>query len=623
MRIRALLYFLVLVCVQMAQAQLLDTSDVHTFKRIEVSTISESGIHLLNLDSTHEDTTVNLFYNYYAPYKTDFPFLDQGLEGSALLPLAASHERELNFNIGMHNMDAYFFDHSINIYQTKRPFTRLNYSQGAREMINMEISHGQQISERLAFGLDYRRLKNQNFYYSNLPSASTLRMSNLFNSKFYTSYYSKDRKYELITSYLWNRSINAETGGVASDSIFNTQVDRDKLQNNAANYTSAKGSQAQNSFRVTQYFRPGGKSTDSTLDFTLQQFNAQFFLKSELTHNRFEFEDKAPDSTNYGKKTDAFLDSINHRSIQNELGYMIKIKPLRLSVSLSHAIDRVYQNGNIVNFNSVYLNGITQFKVKQFSIDANARFGLLGYNLGDYHIEGKATTLFKLFNLKGGIRSQLIEPSYTEIMRYSPVISWENSYKKIANNQLFGQAGIHLKQHQLGAEVLLETINNFIYYNQTNTINQANTLVSLLRTQFSYGLNQKYFGVNANMVLQNSSNQQVLPRPNTAASINLFSKFALFKKNLKMQAGLRTFWFSQFDAPMYNPYTKQWHNSSTAFTMYSPVNVYANAKVKNFYLGVEFFHTQQGLLGDAYYSSPTYPMMPRSMRLNIRWDLNN
>ena len=79
MRIRALLYFLVLVCVQMAQAQLLDTSDVHTFKRIEVSTISESGIHLLNLDSTHVDTTVNLFYNYYAPYKTDFPFLDQGV----------------------------------------------------------------------------------------------------------------------------------------------------------------------------------------------------------------------------------------------------------------------------------------------------------------------------------------------------------------------------------------------------------------------------------------------------------------------------------------------------------------------------------------------------------------
>ena len=77
------------------------------------------------------------------------------------------------------------------------------------------------------------------------------------------------------------------------------------------------------------------------------------------------------------------------------------------------------------------------------------------------------------------------------------MISWENSYKKIANNQLFGQAGIHLKQHQLSAEVLLETINNFIYYNQTNTINQANTLVSLLRTQFSYGLNQKYFGVNA------------------------------------------------------------------------------------------------------------------------------
>ena len=57
--------------------------------------------------------------------------------------------------------------------------------------------------------------------------------------------------------------------------------------------------------------------------------------------------------------------------------------------------------------------------------------------------------------------------------------------------------------------------------------------------------------------------------------------------------------------------------------MYPPVNVYANAKVKNFYLGVEFYHAQQGLMGDAYYSSPTYPLMPRSMRLNLRWVLNN
>jgi hypothetical protein len=487
----------------------------------------------------------------------------------------------------------------------------------------MEVSHGQQISERLAFGLDYRRLKNQNFYYSNIPNVATLRMSNLFNLKFYTSYYNKDRTYEVITSYLWNKSRNAETGGVTSEAIFNSQSGRTKLQNDSASFTSAFGTQAQNSFKVSQYFRPGGYSTDSTIDLSLSQFNSQFFLTTELGFNRFEFEDNDPDSANYGKTITDFLDSLNHRNVTNELGYMLKIKPLSLAISLSHSWDRAYQNGTIDNFNSVYLNGKSTFEVKQFAIDAKARFGLLGYNLGDYNLEGTAATLFNKFELRAGIRSQIVAPSYTEITRYSPAYFWNKSFKKIAINQLFGNAVIQLSEHRISADVLLETSNNLIYYNQENTINQYTGIVNLLRTQLKYSVSQKYYGAQAQVILQNSSNQQVLPRPNTSACINAYSKFSLFKKKLNMQAGARTFWFSKFNAPMYQPYTKQWHNSGASFTAYPPINVYANAKVKNFYFGIEFFHTQQGLMGTEYYSSPGYPIMPRSMRVNIRWDLVN
>jgi hypothetical protein len=74
---------------------------------------------------------------------------------------------------------------------------------------------------------------------------------------------------------------------------------------------------------------------------------------------------------------------------------------------------------------------------------------------------------------------------------------------------------------------------------------------------------------------------------------------------------------------MYTPYTRQWHNTNENFTMTAPINPYVTAKAKSFFFGFEMFHVQEGLMGDAYYSSPDYALMPRSVRLNFRWDLSN
>ena len=114
-----------------------------------------------------------------------------------------------------------------------------------------------------------------------------------------------------------------------------------------------------------------------------------------------------------------------------------------------------------------------------------------------------------------------------------------------------------------------------------------------------------------------------MPRPAVSGTLDIFTNFRLFKKNLGVQVGAKSFWFSQFNSPSYNPYTRQWHLTNQTFDMYPPISVYANAKLKSVCFGVEFFHTQMQLMGANYYSSPGYPLMPRVLRLNIRWDLSN
>ena len=171
--------------------------------------------------------------------------------------------------------------------------------------------------------------------------------------------------------------------------------------------------------------------------------------------------------------------------------------------------------------------------------------------------------------------------------------------------------------------ITAENTNGFIYYYDEDKIAQHDDDLSWLRAIISHHFLNDNFGSDFNLTFQQTSNQEVLPRPKTAISGNLFTQFRLFQKNLKVQLGVRSFWFSSFNSPKYNPYTRSWHNTNQSFKSTPPIQVYTNARVKSFCFGVEFFHTQQGLMGENYYSSPDYPMMPRSLRLNIRWDLNN
>ena len=127
-------------------------------------------------------------------------------------------------------------------------------------------------------------------------------------------------------------------------------------------------------------------------------------------------------------------------------------------------------------------------------VNADANFGILGYNLGDYKIRGEASTTWKKFNVRVGILSQLIEPFYTEQNLASNVISWNNSFKKTSVNQLFASASLQIKNQWLKLKLLSETNNNLIYFDTDLLAKQNNDFISLLKFETTYGLKTNHFG---------------------------------------------------------------------------------------------------------------------------------
>lgn len=356
---------------------------------------------------------------------------------------------------------------------------------------------------------------------------------------------------------------------------------------------------------------------------SLNQFKEQFFISTALKNERLEFEDNNPDSLNYGVKLTPFKDSSYHRSVENEVGYMKIIGRHSVSSSLMHDYSSIYQNTVTKYFQNLYISAKGIVKLNEFQLEPHVKFGILGYNAGDYQIDGVASYRFKRLNFIGRFLSHKVEPTFMQHEFRSNAIQWENNFSKINVNQLQGSISTRYTNHNIKVDIIAENTNGLIYYHDENKIAQYDDNLTWLRTVISHHFLRDNFGSDLNLTIQQSSNQEVLPRPKAAISGNFYTKFKLFQKNLRVQLGVRSFWFSSFYTPRYNPYTRAWHNTNEQFESTPPIQVYTNAKVKSFCFGIEFFHAQQGLMGEDYYSSPGYPMMPRNLRLNIRWDFNN
>ncbi len=79
MQSRILLFFLALVLLGRSQAQLLDTSEIHKYKSVDVQFVQANDLMLLEDDSAALDTALSHFYSYYPAYDTYFPFIDLSL----------------------------------------------------------------------------------------------------------------------------------------------------------------------------------------------------------------------------------------------------------------------------------------------------------------------------------------------------------------------------------------------------------------------------------------------------------------------------------------------------------------------------------------------------------------
>lgn len=120
--------------------------------------------------------------------------------------------------------------YNIGFYQTRKPYSLLNYSSSLKKEYTLRVLHTQNITPRWNFALDYTLLNPDPIFSNEDTKNNYLSLT--------SNYYSSDSRYQAYAALLWQRWNIGENGGLSSDATFrnNTLSDFSGLPVN--DYTS-------------------------------------------------------------------------------------------------------------------------------------------------------------------------------------------------------------------------------------------------------------------------------------------------------------------------------------------------------------------------------------------------
>ena len=294
--------------------------------------------------------------------------------------------------------------------------------------------------------------------------------------------------------------------------------------------------------------------------------------------------------------------------------------------------------------NNISVGGILSKKEgKLLHYKAEGDIVLLGEDVGQFNIDGKADLNFRLFKdtvtLAAHAYMKNLNPSFYYRHYQSQFTWWNNDLNYEFRTRIEGT--LHSKKTKTTLRIGVENIKNYTYfgmektpyaenyetigYSHNTVVNQYSGNIQV----FSAILNQDFrFGIfnwENEIAYQKASNSAALPLPDLTLYSNLYIKFKIAKVlNLELGGDIR--YFTKYYAPDYSPaighFVTQDRNSYVSIGNYPICNVYANLLLKHFRFYITGSHINASMNGNAFLA-PHYPINPMVIRFGLSWNFYN
>jgi len=590
-------------------SQIVDDSTKNVYGPKTTLWITENDIYLNKNNYQPLDTTIIDYHRWTFIQKLNNFYQDLGNVGTALNPIFPIAPVTIGATPGYSTYAPYFELAEPRYFDSKSPYTRILLVWGGDGRARTHIEFTRNINPHWNFGFNYRpTLVDKQVQRARKGDRQTV--SHYYD--LYTSYKSKNERYQLLASYRRMRHRVFENGGIllAFDTTYAGYFDE-----NAGPYlNAAQSEELRNVVHVFQQYQLASPF--------------QLYHKADFTRQRNLFSDVAANEINYDAyfgytnpdsdiDTTTVSDGTRFNTMVNEFG--IKGKAAFFYYSLFYKL-RLYNTANkyldhlALPYNKSgaesYLGGQIAFRFDSLSELSGQAEYLLD---GNYRLQAQLRTPW----LDATGTSALVKPGFLPLAYRGSHHEWINSFNDPFTNQLSAFLKAKWGRLFVSPGATYTALSNYIYYRENDAINQPTVIAA------QSGGNQQIFVPEVRMSLRFlrhvylrpqvlytsflNNDGNVLRMPKWFGNAQLAYENMLFKGNLQVQIGVDAHWRSEYAALNYDPAIQQYYvQDKTTARAFPLVDVFFSGKFKRGRFFVKYHNLQQTITGLGYLPTPNY-----------------
>jgi Putative porin len=617
---RIFIAFLLSIICGFSYAQILDDSTKQVYSTKTVKYILEDDILNNRKIFYNPDTSLTNFHLFDFNLRSGQLYQDLGNIGTAIKPLFFTPTTDIAKNLGYSAYGAYAFDvRKTTYFNTKSPYTNVNYVQSGGGTGIMHFTHSQNIKPRLNATLDVRRMSSSKQY--GAPQTREERLVDSWAVMLHTNYESKNEKYIVLGSYNHFNHAPLEQGGIKPLSDTSTFVAESSLGNYRdflSKLTGAASRDWRNEIHVYHQY----KLTNGFQVYHILDYQKRRDLYTDVNFGKSS-------SSNYfvtpKSNTDTLSIDLRYNLLENKFG----VKGIYKGFAY-----RTYLRQRFYNLKSDFGDSL-KIKLKSETlvggwanyffpdsikrVFAETEIATLG---ADGKFSLKLNFEFLSPNLKAGFSLLRTPPTILDDYFYSDAYKWKN--KKFNNTttvNLYASTSIRKGNFVVMPSINNSLITNYIYYDAKAQVKQDTSAINMFRVGVGVEYRWKrLFIANQSYYTANTAENR-LPTPKFANNTTISYEF-IYAKVLRINAGVEIYYRSAYYANNYMPLTRQFFLQDGQKVWGTPVaDVFADLKINKVRLFFKFAHVNQGFPSNGYYVSSTYPGLKRTFFLGVNWPL--
>jgi len=599
-----------------------DSFQVYSFS------LQNDWLHSINKELS--DTTLNVFHYTNPLYKKNNIYTSLGNTGLAAYNMFFSPNNAIGLDYGIHCFDTYLLNQSsLKFYDTKKPYSIIYYvmAPDKEQILNFHLN--EKVYKSLTLGTDIKIINSVGPYYR--QKARDARVA------FKAHYVSDNKRYKAIAYYAHNKMDWMENGGIKYDSIFENNLETDRL------VYPIKLKEANNLIIDTEVFLRHSfeLSANKTKADSISSIKKHPFNLGKIQHEikyhrqRLRYTETVDDSTYYQHYYNDFddrfntFDSTTFQTISNVISwknsdlYRTK-KSLGFDFGLTHKYIKIQEREGNNNLNQIILHArISKSIINKFIIGGEAEYIQGDYNNNDFKLSGVLTNSFgNNDNKRITLRLDQIsrQPSWFYSTYSSNNFKWDNNLDKENIIKLSGNYSSD--KISLGVNYFLLT--NYTYINSDTMPNQAAKSFSVFQAYFSNNINLGHFNISDIIYLQKASTNKYLRLPEISGKIALSYRNSFFDNALYTQFGIDAQYKSSYFADAYMPALRSFYlQNDKKIGNFVYADIYASINIKRTNITIKYRHANQLISPYDYYDSPYYPMKDSGIVMAVSWRFHN